>query len=66
MSDMERERNGLEEQRQVCFQCGESLGLPKGEGHTSSSTILCSDCEAASEKPISHHYLNEYYYRFAD
>jgi len=48
--------------QEICFSCGEVLeAAPPGK-----STILCPECEEASEMPISHHYLNHYYYRYAD
>jgi len=60
------QRDDMRQGNNICFSCGESLGEAQGEGHTSSHTILCADCEHVKEQPISHFYLNQYYYRYAD
>ncbi|MCQ6558966.1 hypothetical protein [Paenibacillus mendelii] len=56
-------KSNTEPIQEICFSCGGGLkSAPSGQ----SSSILCPDCEEASEMPISHHYLNHYYYRYAD
>ncbi|UVI31542.1 hypothetical protein [Paenibacillus spongiae] len=51
-----------EPDKEVCFLCGEGLETaPSG-----ASSILCPHCEETSELPVAHHYLNHYYYRYAD
>lgn len=50
---------------EVCFSCGE--GLQSGsESSGQSGELLCSHCEASAEHGLSHYYMQQYYYRFAD
>ena len=58
--------NKVEEQSktEVCFSCGESL--QSGESNQPEEHLLCPNCETSTEQGLSHYYMQQYYFRFAD
>ena len=48
--------------KHTCFICGESYDRSR-EG---AEDLLCSACAATADLPMSHYYMVQYYYGFAD
>ncbi|EXX87536.1 hypothetical protein BG53_01925 [Paenibacillus darwinianus] len=45
-----------------CFTCGESVGASE----PANPAKLCASCAETADLPMSHYFLTQYYYRFAD
>lgn len=58
--------NNVEEKSktEVCFSCGESL--PSGESERTGDHLLCNGCESTTDHGLSHYYMQQYYFRYAD
>ncbi|HUC91091.1 MAG TPA: hypothetical protein VMS09_03565 [Paenibacillus sp.] len=45
-----------------CFACGENVGAAEPAG----PVAFCASCAETADLPMSHYFLAQYYYRFAD